>query len=107
MGEPVNILDLARRLIHLSGRVPGRDVRIDVVGRRPGEKLIEDLLDPKEHPEPSGHVGIMVSRPQEPDRAALKRSLRELGLLQEEHEILAARMKELAAAGFESDMVRV
>ncbi len=50
MGEPVNILDLARRLIHLSGRVPGRDVRIEVVGRRPGEKLIEDLLDPKEHP---------------------------------------------------------
>jgi FlaA1/EpsC-like NDP-sugar epimerase len=107
MGEPVNILDLARRLVHLSGRVPGRDVKIEVVGRRPGEKLVEDLLDPEEHPAPSGHVGIMVSRPQDPDRAALKRALRELELLVEERELLAARMKEIASAGFLGDVVRV
>ncbi len=107
MGEPVNILDLARRLIHLSGRVPGKDVRIDVVGRRPGEKLIEDLLDPREHPEASGHEGIMVSRPEAPDRAALKRALRELELLQDDHEILAGRMKDLAQTGFVPDVVRV
>jgi FlaA1/EpsC-like NDP-sugar epimerase len=107
MGEPVNILDLARRLVHLSGRVPGRDVKIEVIGRRPGEKLVEDLLDPQEHPEPSGHVGIMVSRPQEPDRAALKRALRELELLADERDVLADRMKELAGAGFERDVVHV
>jgi FlaA1/EpsC-like NDP-sugar epimerase len=107
MGEPVNILDLARRLIHLSGRVPGRDVKIEVIGRRPGEKLVEDLLDPHEHPEPSGHVGIMVSRPQAPDRAALKRALRELELLVDERDVLAERMKELAGAGFEQDVVHV
>jgi FlaA1/EpsC-like NDP-sugar epimerase len=107
MGEPVNILDLARRLVHLSGRVPGRDVKIEVVGRRPGEKLVEDLLDPEEHPSPSGHTGIMVSRPQDPDRAALKRALRELELLVDERDVLAARMKEIAAAGFVGDVVRV
>jgi FlaA1/EpsC-like NDP-sugar epimerase len=107
MGEPVNILDLARRLVHLSGRVPGRDVKIEVVGRRPGEKLVEDLLDPEEHPAPSGHTGIMVSRPQDPDRAALKRALRELELLADEREVLASRMKEIASAGFVGDVVRV
>jgi FlaA1/EpsC-like NDP-sugar epimerase len=107
MGEPVNILDLARRLIRLSGRVPGHDVKIEFVGRRPGEKLVEDLLDPQEHPQASGHVGIMVSRPVEPDRAALKRALRELELLVDEREVLADRMKELAAAGFDRDVIRV
>jgi FlaA1/EpsC-like NDP-sugar epimerase len=105
MGEPVNILELARRLIRLSGRVPERDVRIEVVGRRPGEKLVEDLLDEAERPEPSGHIGIMVSHPRMPDRAVLKRALRELELLGENDEALAARMKSLAAAGFIADVV--
>jgi FlaA1/EpsC-like NDP-sugar epimerase len=105
MGEPVNILELARRLIRLSGRVPERDVRIEVVGRRPGEKLVEDLLDEAERPETSGHVGIMVSHPRMPDRAALKRALRELELLVENDEALAVRMKSLAAAGFIADAV--
>jgi FlaA1/EpsC-like NDP-sugar epimerase len=49
MGDPVNIMELARRLIRLSGRVPDRDVKIEIVGPRPGEKLVEDLLDPAEH----------------------------------------------------------
>lgn len=105
MGEPVNILELARRLIRLSGRVPERDVRIEVIGRRPGEKLVEDLLDEAERPEPSGHVGIMISHPRTPDRAALKRALRELELLVDNDEALAARMKSLASAGFIADKV--
>ncbi|HEY7661143.1 MAG TPA: nucleoside-diphosphate sugar epimerase/dehydratase [Actinomycetota bacterium] len=107
MGEPVNILDLAGRLVRLSGRVPGRDVKIEVVGRRPGEKLVEDLIDPDEDPGPSGHQGIMVSRPRTPDRAALKRALRELDLLVDESDALADRMKDLAAAGFVEDVVRI
>ena len=45
MGEPVSILDLARQMIALSGR---RDVEIEVVGLRPGEKLTEALLDETE-----------------------------------------------------------
>jgi FlaA1/EpsC-like NDP-sugar epimerase len=91
----VNILDLARKLIRLSGRVPDRDVKIDIVGTRPGEKLAEDLHDHNERPEPTAHPGVVVSHPPAPDRATLKRRLRELELLASEGstEDLATAMK--------------
>jgi FlaA1/EpsC-like NDP-sugar epimerase len=98
MGEPVNILDLARRLIRLSGRVPGRDVLIEIVGARPGEKLVEDLIDTAEDIQPTAHPGIAVSRPPVPDRPTLRRSLRELESLVHEgrSQDLIDRMRALA-----------
>jgi FlaA1/EpsC-like NDP-sugar epimerase len=45
MGEPVRIVDLARRLIRLAGLTPGADIAIEYTGRRPGEKLAERLSD--------------------------------------------------------------
>lgn len=48
MGEPVKIMDLARQMIALSGRIPGRDIEIEITGLRPGEKLTEALLDETE-----------------------------------------------------------
>jgi len=98
MGEPMNILDLAKKVIRLSGLVPDRDVQISFVGTRPGEKLVEDVLDPGEEPLPSGHPGIIASRPPLPDPAALRRAIRELEALasQASREELAARIKMLA-----------
>src|SRR5256885_9584842 len=58
MGDPVKIVDLARKMIQLSGREPERDVAIEVVGRRPGEKLHEDLFNPDERPEATGEEKI-------------------------------------------------
>ena len=48
MGEPVRIMDLARQMIALSGRTPGKDIDIEITGLRPGEKLSEALLDETE-----------------------------------------------------------
>src|SRR5690349_21947163 len=52
MGEPVRIMDLAEDMIRFSGLEPGRDIAIDIIGRRPGEKLHEDLFNAYERPEP-------------------------------------------------------
>src|SRR5207244_6854214 len=53
MGEPVKIIDLAEAMIRLSGFEPERDIAIEVVGARPGEKFHEDLFNPYEHPQPT------------------------------------------------------
>ncbi len=53
MGDPVKIVDLARNMIRLSGKEPDVDIAIEVVGRRPGEKIHEELFDPGERPQPT------------------------------------------------------
>ncbi len=53
MGDPVNILQLARDMIELSGLQPDHDIAIEVVGRRPGEKLREELFNGYERPQPT------------------------------------------------------
>ena len=55
MGRPIKIVDLAERLIRLSGLEPGRDVTIEFTGIRPGERLNEVLFS---HEEPSAEIGI-------------------------------------------------
>jgi FlaA1/EpsC-like NDP-sugar epimerase len=53
MGEPVRIIDLARNMIRLSGHEPDADIAIEIVGRRPGEKIHEELFNPGERPQPT------------------------------------------------------
>ena len=53
MGDPVKIVDLAETMIRLSGLEPERDIAIQVVGARPGEKLSEELFHPYERPQPT------------------------------------------------------
>ena len=63
MGEPVRIMDLAQRMITLSGKRPGIDIQIDVTGLRPGEKLAEELHTPAEQPTPTDHPKIQRLTP--------------------------------------------
>jgi FlaA1/EpsC-like NDP-sugar epimerase len=64
MGDPVKIVDLARNMIRLVGLEPEVDIAIDVVGRRPGEKLHEELFNPGERPQPTPAERIVfASRP--------------------------------------------
>jgi FlaA1/EpsC-like NDP-sugar epimerase len=53
MGDPVKIVDLAHNMIRLSGREPEADIAIEFVGRRPGEKVHEELFNPDERPQPT------------------------------------------------------
>jgi FlaA1/EpsC-like NDP-sugar epimerase len=64
MGEPVRIVDLAETMIRLSGKEPARDVPVEFIGARPGEKLHEELWSKAETVTPSSHEAILlVTRP--------------------------------------------
>ncbi|ASK30387.1 polysaccharide biosynthesis protein [Chryseobacterium sp. T16E-39] len=62
MGEPVKILDLAKRMIKLSGYTPDVDIKITFIGLRPGEKLYEELLSNNTVTIPTHHEKILISR---------------------------------------------
>ncbi|MFC4817374.1 MULTISPECIES: polysaccharide biosynthesis protein [unclassified Flavobacterium] len=62
MGKPVKIYDLAKKMIRLAGYVPDSDIKIKVVGLRPGEKLYEELLNDTSKTLPTHHDKIMVTQ---------------------------------------------
>ncbi len=62
MGKPVRILDMAERMIKLSGFQPYKDIDIKITGLRPGEKLYEELLSETAESLPTFHSKIMVSK---------------------------------------------
>ncbi len=88
MGEPVSILELARNMIRLSGKEPDRDIAIEFIGVRPGEKLHEELWGDGESVGASPHPKILaVTRPAV-DAAWLEEELAELQRLVAEGETL-------------------
>ena len=67
MGESVKIIDLARKMIKLSGLVEGKDIEIKVTGLRPGEKLYEELLAKDENTITTYHPKILIAKVRESD----------------------------------------
>ena len=100
MGEPVRILDLAERMIRLSGRKPGTDIEIRVTGIRPGEKLVEELRALDESEAPTLHPSIRRVSPIAIDPEVLEKGVLELGHLATEldSERCGLRLRELASA---------
>jgi O-antigen biosynthesis protein WbqV len=72
MGQPVRIVDLAERMIRLSGLQPGHDIDIAFTGMRPGERLNEILFATEEPTVEIGLAGVMAAKPNEPPMRALR-----------------------------------
>ena len=66
MGQPVKIVELAERVIRLSGLEPGRDIEITFTGIRPGERLHEILFAQQEETAEIGIPGIVAAKPVQP-----------------------------------------
>ena len=96
MGEPVRIMDLARRMIELSGLAvkneqnPDGDIEIEIIGLRPGEKLYEELLI-GDNPEPTSHVRIMKAHEEYTPWVTLEANLGELEMALNANDARAVR----------------
>ncbi|WP_293588646.1 polysaccharide biosynthesis protein [Prevotella sp.] len=94
MGKPVKIVDLARRMISLSG---AKNVEIKFTGLREGEKLYEELLSTKENTIPTQNPKIMVAKVREYDYEVAKKNEDELLQISFTHDDMAIvkKMKEI------------
>lgn len=97
MGSQVSIYTLAEQMIKLSGLIPGQDIKIEITGLRPGEKLYEELLSDKEKITETYHPKIMIAHDGMDIDGDLGNKIDELlnRLYQKSDEEIVARMKEL------------
>jgi FlaA1/EpsC-like NDP-sugar epimerase len=98
MGKPVPIVDLARKMIRLSGLVPGVDIDIKYIGLRPGEKLYEELLNGAENTLPTHHEKILIAKVRETSATNFEQDFLELFQLASSADSslsMVAKMKEL------------
>jgi FlaA1/EpsC-like NDP-sugar epimerase len=100
MGEPVRIVELARAMIDLSGLDPDRDIEVEIVGARPGEKLHEELFNSYERPRPTEAEKILLAERAPLAVEAVEAMFAEIQLLVLEGDAagLAAKVSELSAA---------
>jgi FlaA1/EpsC-like NDP-sugar epimerase len=100
MGEPVRIVELARAMIELSGLDPERDIDVEIVGRRPGEKLHEELFNVYEQPRATSAEKILLAEREPLPVVVVESMFAEIGLLVLEGDAagLAAKVSELSSA---------
>ena len=97
MGESVKIVDLAKKMIKLSGLILDKDIKVVFTGLRPGEKLYEELLADHENTLPTHHSQILVAKVKEYDFDEVAADIGELITLfdsQDNHSIVS-KMKKL------------
>jgi len=109
MGEQIKVLDMARDLIRLSGLVPDVDIKIELVGPRPGEKLFEELVGPEEDAGPSAVKEILCvrGRRRPPADLILRVELLELEADRGNRHAVMGSMKELVGLGLVRPDVKI
>jgi FlaA1/EpsC-like NDP-sugar epimerase len=97
MGKSVKIIELAKKMIRLSGLVPHQDIAIEFSGLRPGEKLYEELLNDLENTMPTHHEKIMVAQVREYHFQTINKHISELIKLSCEYKDrqVVVKMKEI------------
>jgi FlaA1/EpsC-like NDP-sugar epimerase len=97
MGEPVRIIDLAHKMIKLAGFVPEEEIKIEVVGLRPGEKLYEELLTNVSTTLPTHNQKIMIAKDSAENYVSLNEDVIELIDLANENksDALVIKMKQI------------
>ena len=97
MGESVKIIDLAKKMITLSGLRVDKDIEIRYTGLRPGEKLYEELLNNDENTLPTHHPKILVAEVNTPSYAYMEVATNELNLLLSsgDNNSIVAKIKEM------------
>ncbi|MFB9108005.1 polysaccharide biosynthesis protein [Flavobacterium gyeonganense] len=78
MGKPVKIIDLAKKMIKLAGFIPEKEIKIKIVGLRPGEKLYEELLNDTSKTLPTYHNKIMIAQEIQDEYESLHSEIEEL-----------------------------
>ncbi len=97
MGKSVKIIDLAKKMIKLSGLNIGKDIQIKYTGLRPGEKLYEELLNDLENTLPTHHSKIMIAKFRNYNFEQVQKTFEELIKLQKDHNNfeVVRKMKEI------------
>jgi FlaA1/EpsC-like NDP-sugar epimerase len=96
MGESVKIIDLAKKMIKLSGLTLGKDIEIKITGLRPGEKLYEELLAKEENTLPTHHPQILKAKMREENTAVKKEITTLIELFGDQNnEAIVRKMKEI------------
>jgi FlaA1/EpsC-like NDP-sugar epimerase len=95
MGKSVKIIDLARKMIKLSGLIIGQDIQIVFTGLRPGEKIKEELLADQENTLPTYHPKIMVGRVRTYDFLQAAKEIDDLleSYIHQNDELVVSKMK--------------
>jgi FlaA1/EpsC-like NDP-sugar epimerase len=78
MGKDVKIVDLAKKMIRLSGFAPEKEIKIKFTGLRPGEKIREELLNTKENTLPTHHEKIMIAQVRKYEFAEVSKQISQL-----------------------------
>jgi len=97
MGKPVRIAELAKKMIRMSGRIPGKDIQVVYTGLRPGEKLYEELLNNAENTMSTYHEKIMIAKVREYDFVEVNEGIEQLIASAHQHYLTptVALMKQL------------